>query len=258
MTSFHLKEREILAKHPLAKQCFQIMLAKQSNLCLSADVHTCAELLRLADTLGPHLCMLKTHVDILSDFTPAFTEALRALADKHQFLIFEDRKFADIGNTVKQQYAGGLYRIADWAHLVNAHTLPGASIIEGLSATGLPKQNGLFLLAEMSSHGHLMTPDYQQASVELALAYPDFVLGFITQHAHTQNPAWLNLTPGVQLSVNSDPLGQRYITPETAILENGNDIIIVGRGILNAPNPLAAAKAYQTAGWAALTQRSAS
>lgn len=255
MKTLSLKERETLATHPLAKQCFQHMQAKQSNLCLSADVNTCDELLQLAAKLGPHLCMLKTHVDILSDFTPAFAVALRALADQHQFLIFEDRKFADIGNTVKQQYQGGVYRIADWAHLVNAHSLPGSGIIDGLASVGLPKQNGLLLLAEMSSDGHLMTPAYQQATVAMAKANPDFVLGFITQHAHTDNPAWLNLTPGVQLSTNKDTLGQQYVTPEKAILENGNDIIIVGRGILNNPDPLTAAMTYQKAGWDALSKK---
>lgn len=254
MKKLTLQQRCDLAANPTAKKLFHCMMAKQSNLALSADVTEAATLLELADTLGPHLCLLKTHIDILNDFSPTVIHRLRELADHHHFLIFEDRKFADIGHTVALQYAGGIYRIAEWADIVNAHSLPGEGIIQGLASVGLAQQRGLLLLAEMSSRGHLMSAEYQQATLNMALAHPDFVMGFITQHAFTQHPAWINLTPGVQFSKSADTLGQQYITPEKAIIHHGNDIIIVGRGILQAQDPLKATQAYQVAAWQALTQ----
>jgi orotidine-5'-phosphate decarboxylase len=47
----------------------------------------------------------------------------------------------------------------------------------------------------------------------------------------------------------------QYNTPETVILDNNCDVIIVGRGIYKTDDPVAAAKAYQQAGWAAYQAR---
>lgn len=235
-----------------ARRLCQLIAEKQSNLCFSADITDADVLLALLEKLGPEICLVKTHVDILTEFKPHFIPQLKALADKHQFLIFEDRKFADIGYTVKQQYAAGIYHIAKWADIINAHIIPGPGIIQGLREVGLVKQRGLLLVAEMSSSGSLTGDAYTKASIAMAKQYPDFVMGFIAQHQLTDNPGLLHLTPGVQcVQIQADDLGQQYVSPKQAILQNGSDIIIVGRGIYQAQDPVAAAATYRKSAWEA-------
>ena len=248
-------QRAAVCASVAGKQLLQLMDSKQTNLSLSADVTSSSELLKLADQLGPEICLLKTHIDIIRDFTPAVIQQLTALAKQHHFMIFEDRKFADIGNTVKQQYEGGVYKIVEWADFTNAHTLPGPGIVEGLAAAGRQYQRGLILLAEMSSAGHLMDQAYMQATLRMAQQYPDFVTGFITQHALDSDAGWINFTPGIKLESGTDALGQQYNTPASAILENGTDVIIVGRGIIAASDPRAEAARYRASGWNAYCQR---
>ena len=242
-------------QNAMAKQILTVMEEKKTNLCVAADYNTCSEVLALAEAIGPHICVFKTHVDVLADFTPAFGEALLKLAEKHRFLIFEDRKFADIGNTVSMQYAGGVYKIADWSHITNAHTVPGPGIIDGLAVAGLPKGRGLLLLGEMSSSGTLAAGEYTKKTVEMAEQKRDFCMGFICTSRLSQDPGMLHMTPGVQLEAGTDSLGQRYLTPEIVLGERASDIIIVGRGIYRAADPAAAAVEYKARGWAAYESR---
>ncbi|KAI5846716.1 Orotidine 5'-phosphate decarboxylase domain-containing protein [Tricharina praecox] len=251
--------------HPtaLGRTLLSLMSRKRTNLCISLDLPSPSEILRLLDILGPSICVAKTHIDILpfsgAGDIAAFTGALAALAAKHDFLIFEDRKFADIGSTVKAQYGGGVYRIAQWAHITNAHTVPGPGIIDGLKevAATVAHPRALLLLAEMSSKGSLGGGEYAAKTLEMARGEKEFVMGFIAQGAmeNREGEDWIVMTPGVDLGRKGDGLGQQYNTPERIVGEKGSDIIIVGRGIIGAADPVTTAEEYRKAGWEAYEKR---
>lgn len=167
-----------------------------------------------------------------------------------------------------------MYKIASWAHLTNAHPLPGEGIITGLASVGKPKQRGLILLAEMSSAGSLFTQDYTREAVKMARKHNDFVMGFVAmkrvdeasetaalEQGATTDDDFVILTPGVGLDSKGDGMGQQYRTPDEVIKESGCDVIIVGRGIYGSGdgNPseviVKQAQRYKAAGWKAYEER---
>jgi len=250
-------ERASMCGNEIAKNLFMLMHQKHTNLCVSADLTSCSDVLSLAEAVGPYICLLKTHVDILKDFSLDFIRKLQEIAKRHNFFLFEDRKFADIGNTVRNQYAYGIYNIVNWAHITNAHLLSGPAVIEGLKAC-VPKggKKGLLLLTEMSSKGNLLSNEFKIKGMQWADEHKDFVIGFICQGAMDQkHPHLIHMTPGINLERSGDALGQQYNTPSAVITERLSDIIIVGRGVYKAENHAAAAQQYREAGWKAYEHR---
>lgn len=227
-----------------------IIRRKKTNLAVSADFLKASHLIEFVEKVGPFICVLKTHIDIMVDFQPDVTRQLRSLANRYDFLIFEDRKFADIGQTVYQQFTQGIYQISNWADMINAHTLPGEGVIEGLRQGIGNRPIGLLLLAQMSSQGNLITAEYTRQTIQMAHNHRDCVIGFIGQKRLT-NDDLITMTPGVKLKSAADHLKQTYNTPEFIIKHNKADIMIVGRGITHANDPANAARTYQKRGWQA-------
>jgi uridine monophosphate synthetase len=359
---------------PLPAYLLNLMTIKRTNLCLSADVTTSSELLQVAEELGDYICVLKTHADIVSDFSDRTIHQLKDIAARKHFLVFEDRKFADIGSTVQKQYTSGPLCIAKWAEVVTVHLFPGPAILSALEKaavsaisqynttvhteisggpleeddtyttgeqqdlilsspprrgresdassgasdsdllytpprdirkqsivsisttistrsepmspqpttsifpTGFPKPEtaeeafsrlgpipylrSALVLAQMSSKDNFFTSEYTQNCVKVSRKHRDFVMGFISQQSLNSIPEdnFLTFTPGVKLldphtTDVGDGLGQQYRTPGNVIRRDGADIIIVGRGILDASNRRNMAERYRKEAWLAYEAR---
>ena len=110
----NFSEKLSKSKNNVTKKLLQIVLEKMTNVCVAVDCVSSKELLTTAEALGPYVAVVKIHQDIVKDWNRETEQKLRSIANSHNFLIFEDRKYADIGNTVtfqaqrcKQDLRGG-------------------------------------------------------------------------------------------------------------------------------------------------------
>ena len=112
-------ERASKFTNPTAKLILDTMERKKTNLGVSVDVTKTHDLLAIIDVVSPYVCLIKvkslilkylldilifslsfeTHIDILDDFDHSLIERLQSLSQERDFVIFEDRKFADIGQS---------------------------------------------------------------------------------------------------------------------------------------------------------------
>ena len=211
-----------------------IILKKKTRLCFSADFTTQNELFKWIDIVGPHICILKTHVDILNDFNTDFIEKILERKKKYNFLILEDRKFADIGKTFEKQLFGGIYKIGLWADIITIHGICADGMLSILSNQTKYKSPKTLIVAQMSSIGNIIDSKYSYNCYDIAKKYSNIVIGFISQENIFNNKDFLILTPGININAKNE-IDQKYRTPQEAI-NTGSDIIIVGSAIYNGEN----------------------
>jgi len=251
--------------NPLARRWMETVVDKQSMVVLAADRYTMAGLTELLEDVAPHVAALKTHVDLVEDWTAESWAEFCENAKDADMLIFEDRKHGDIGKIARDQM-GGVYDSRSWADLMTAHLISGPSVLDGMAEgwSNVGRHGGVLLLAQMSSAGNLLEiPGYTDAVVEAGKEHPA-CFGFIGNGSRANELAELRKkvgevkmiwTPGVNLVTGDAELGQRYGDPTEAVLA-GSDGIIVGSGIHRSDNPTEAAKSYADVSWNALLQRS--
>lgn len=243
----------------------QIIQSKQSRLCVAMDILDPIKLLQLTDEIGSEVCAIKLHLDILlSNTNPEMIiQGLCNLSVKHGFLIIEDRKLADIGQTVYNQLLHGVYRIAEWCDMITVHCLPGPGLFDAfrkvnkkLLENGKQHQIAALVVAEMSCQGALTTDSYQNQCISLIKTNTDIIGGFVAQHPISGiNICSSNISywvPGVKLVNFNDDLGQNYNTPEQVkkrftTTSSSSIVMIVGRGITESENIRQEATNYRLA-----------
>ena len=218
-----------------------------TKLAIALDVPTADEAVALAKRVLPHTPTLKVGLELFCAEGPSVVRQLSALGAE----IFLDLKLHDIPNTMAKAAA----RAADLgAAYLTIHASAGAEAVAACSeATAGSPLRLLAVTVLTSDDTHSLTargvtpPNPEKQVVRLAeLAWRAGARGFVCS-GHESALLRKNLgldaelvVPGVRRS--SDALGdqKRVITPAQAV-ENGANMIVVGRPISKANDPAAAA-----------------
>jgi orotidine-5'-phosphate decarboxylase len=214
------------------------------RLVLALDVDDLVVARRLASGLGPYFGTMKVGLELYSAAGPESVSLLTGMG----FDVFCDVKLLDIPTTV-----GRAARVfgALGARYVNLHTAGGVPMLragveglrEGAVGAGLPEAIALgvtVLTSEPDAGGHLL---HQRVRAGLdggcdgfVCAVPD--IGVIRQLA----PAAVLATPGIRPEGSPIDDQGRVATPRQA-RDAGADLLVVGRAVTRADDPVAAARA---------------
>jgi uridine monophosphate synthetase len=219
---------------PLLNKIKNMIKTKNSNLILAADIPNHVTVIEMIDRLGPYLLGVKLHVDIFDiSVVPELISHVKHLKVKHNLLVIEDRKFADIPAIVAKQ----IQIIKEWADIVTAHGIVGDEMMKTLDNANV----GILPIHQMSSANNLIDMKYSLMVKNMANKFKN-IIGFITQE-HVMD-GLLNFSPGVNMTTKNDTKGQTYNTPQ-AMLQKGTDIFIIGRGIYESPDMTKTCIEYQ-------------
>ncbi len=208
--------------------------------------------LALADRLDPAACALKVGKEL---FVTAGPEPVRWMIERG-FRVFLDLKFHDIPNTVAQACAAAT-RLGVW--MLNVHAAGGRAMLESAReavATAAAEEGGpppllvavtvLTSLADADLRAMGVSGTAAERALNLArLAAGCGLDGVVCSAVEAPalrsalGPAFKLVTPGIRPAGSAQDDQARTITPEAAIA-NGADYLVIGRPITQATDPVAA------------------
>lgn len=235
------------------------MTEKTTRLMVALDVPELETALMLVDRLGDQVEWYKVGKQLFTHYGPKVLEELRTRGRK----VFLDMKFHDIPNTVAQAIRSAALIGAD---IINVHASGGPAMLAAAAEAG--RETGKTVIAvtvltsmdaeQLAAIGIQATPAEQVlrlarltqeaglpgvvcSALELPMLRREFGADFLT------------LVPGIRPAGAAAGDQKRIMTPVQAAAA-GASYIIVGRPIVAAPDPAAAAQAVlaelETVGYA--------
>lgn len=220
----------------------------KNPVLVALDVPTAEAAVRLAKDLIPYVGGFKVGLELMMGPGPGVVAAVGELG----LPVFADAKLHDIPNTV----AGACRQLGRYgARWVTVHASGAKSMLEAaVESLGSTNPAGGVLAitvltsleaTDLARVGIIRTPG-KQVSKLAAIANEAGVEGVVCPvgelHVVTQiAPGLTKVTPGVR-PAGADPDDQAQVaTPEEAI-EKGADLIVIGRPITRAADPVATAR----------------
>lgn len=219
-----------------------------AELVVALDLADTREALDMADRLSGIVPWVKVGLELYSHAGPDILCALQ----KKGFKVFLDLKMFDIPNTV----ARAVRSAGRYADLLTIHSLGGARMCQAaMDAAAQCEQPPLiFGVTVLTSFAPGELPGYQgdlgALATELAGNARDWGLDGVVCSGHELaaikarcGKDFRCLTPGIRPSWTSAGDDQRRIMTPARAVALGSEYLVVGRPILHAPDPAAAARA---------------
>lgn len=226
------------------------MYPKQ-RLIVALDTDNFEQAEKLVDILSPEIEIFKVGIVPFTAFGARILEKLNKAGKK----VFLDLKIHDIPNTVES----AVYAAANLGvFMVNCHCFGGTRMLEAAVkgknralAGNRPILLGVTVLTSMADEDMQeigIKGKIQDTAVQLAvLAYKAGFDGAIASPQEARvikektNSKFIIVSPGIRPDSLTKDDQRRTLTAEEALTQ-GADYIVVGRPIIQAPNPLLAAK----------------
>jgi len=265
-------------QYKFSNELYKLATMKKSNIILSCDFMNDKEIISMIDRIGNKIVAVKLHLDTVkinneennNNYYQLFIDKLKELKQKHNFLIIEDAKFADIETIMYEKIYASRMMINKIADAITIHAVAGLSILEQNNNNQNQNQNikiPMIIVSEMSSIDNMIDIEYSKKIINKIRNIPytiekpsrttfvnhsppnpsdnppgnppmlsmhsSLLGGLVCQHNVSEliKPfEFLTMTPGVNLEFANDSGNQKYSIP--AVKNNKVGLFwIVGRGI---------------------------